>query len=201
MLLPDPEGPTSAVEVPGAESKDTSLRTGTPSWYSNETSRNSTWPTIAGSGSLAASSWSSGVSSRISRIRSRPANASVIWLPIETTWMMGPTSSPRYSVKEKNEPSVIRCAMTSCEPTHMIATPTAPRRSVENAETAAKPVIVFATLRKRRWTPCEKTSASRRSARYAFTTRMPEIDSVSRPDTSALIFERSRKSGRSVRIA
>ena len=42
---------------------------------------------------------------------------------------------------------------------------TASREGVENAVTAEKPVIVFATLRKRRWTPLEKTSASRRSAR------------------------------------
>lgn len=83
----------------------------------------------------------------------------------------------------------------------MIETPTAPRSSVEKAVTAAKPVIVFATLRKRRCTPFEKMIASRRSALYALTTRIPEKDSVSRPETAALILERSRKSGRSVRKA
>ena len=92
----------------------------------------------------------------------------------------------------------MRPARMSFAPIHMIATPTIPRSSVEKAATAEKPVIVFATLRKSRWTPFENTSASRRSARYALTTRTPEKDSVSRPETSALIFDRSRKSGRSV---
>ena len=68
-------------------------------------------------------------------------------------------------MNDTNEPIVMRCASISCAPTHMIATPTTPRSRVENADTAEKPVIVFATLRKRRWAPCVKTSASRRSAR------------------------------------
>jgi hypothetical protein len=95
VLLPAPEGPTSAVEVPARASNDTFRRTATPFSYSKETSSNSTSPTMRGSGSSAASSSPSRFSSRISRMRSRPAKASVIWLPIETIWMTGPTSIPR----------------------------------------------------------------------------------------------------------
>ena len=117
--------------------------------YSKETSRNSTRAVERRRAARArASPASSASSSRSSRIRSRPAKASVTWLPIETIWIDGPTRSPRYSVNETNEPTVIRPASISWAPTHMIDTPTTPSSSVENAETAEKPVIVFATLRK-----------------------------------------------------
>ena len=198
MLLPEPDGPTRAVEVPGRAMKEIPCSTGAPGLYSKVTSRNSTSPRIGGRSARASSPESSAISLRISRILSRPAKASVIWLPIETIWTTGPTSIARSAVNWKRAPIVIRPARTSLDPTQRIETEIAPKRIVEKAVTAEKPVIVFATLRKRRWTPLEKTSASRRSARYAFTTRIPEKDSVSRPDTSALILERSRKSGRSV---
>ena len=68
-------------------------------------------------------------------------------------------------MNETNEPIVMRPASISCAPTHMMATPTTPSRRVEKPATAEKPVMVFATLRKRAWTPREKMSASRRSAR------------------------------------
>ncbi len=84
---------------------------------------------------------------------------------METIWITGPTRSPRYRVNETNDPTVILPASISWAPTHMMETPTTPRRSVESAETAEKPVIVWATLRKRRCAPRVKTKASRRSAR------------------------------------
>ena len=68
-------------------------------------------------------------------------------------------------MNETNEPTVMRPASISWAPTHMIETPTTPSSSVEKAATAEKPVIVFATLLKSRWTPLVKTRASRRSAR------------------------------------
>ena len=150
VLLPAPEGPTSAVTVPGEAANEMPRSTGTSFSYSKETSSNSTRPSSRARGSRAASPASSESSSRSSRMRSSPANASVTWLPIDTIWMTGPTSRPRYSVNDTNEPIVIRWASISCAPTHMIATPTMPSSSVENAETAEKPVIVRATLRKSR---------------------------------------------------
>ena len=62
-------------------------------------------------------------------------------------------------------------------------------------------MIVCATLRKSLFTPRVNISRSRRSDTYTFTTRMPPIDSASRPVTSALITLRSRKSGRNLRKA
>ena len=165
MLLPAPDGPTSAVTAPGAAANAISFRTGTPFSYSKDTSRNSTAPSMRESGSRLRSPASSASSPRSSRMRSRPAKASVTWLPIETIWITGPTSSPRYSVNDTNEPIVMRPASISCAPTHMMATPTTPSRKVEKAATAEKPVMVLATLRKRACTPREKMSASRRSAR------------------------------------
>ena len=95
MLLPEPDEPTSAVDVPGGATKEMPWSTGTPGSYSNVTSRNSTRPSIGGRRSRSASPASSVSSLRISRMRSRPAKASVIWLPIETIWTTGPTSRPR----------------------------------------------------------------------------------------------------------
>ena len=124
------------------------------------------------------------------------------WLPIETIWMTGPTSSPRYSVNDTNDPIVMRPDSISWAPTHMI----------DDADDAEQQRREGGHRRKARHrlrdvaeeavdAPARRRRASRRSARYALTTRIPEKDSVSRPDTSALIFERSRKSGRSVRKA
>ena len=62
---------------------------------------------------------------------------------------------------------------------------------------AETPVSDCATLRNSRCAPFAKTSSSRFSAVYALTMRTPPSDSPSRPVTSALIWPRSRKSGRS----
>ena len=95
MLLPEPDGPTSAVEVPGRAVNEIPLSTGCPELYSKRTSRNSISPSTSGMGSCATSPASSVTSLRISRMRSSPANASVIWLPMLTTCIIGPTSMPR----------------------------------------------------------------------------------------------------------
>ena len=93
--LPEPEEPTRAVTEPGSAVNDIPLSTGRSGWYSNQTSRNSTAPRISGSGSRSFSPASSGTSFQISRMRSRPANASVIWLPMLTIEIAGPTKRPR----------------------------------------------------------------------------------------------------------
>ncbi len=201
VLLPEPEGPTRAVEVPGLATNEMPLSTGFPVLYSKLTSRNSTCPSTAGSGWRAFSPSSSGTSLRISRMRSSPAKASVIWLPMLTICTTGPINMPRYMVNEKKPPTVMRPASTSLAPTPMMVTPMPPSSRVEAPVMAERPVMVLATLRYSRCAPLVKTRASRRSARYAFTTLTPENDSVRRPDSSALITERSRNSGRRVEKA
>ena len=73
-----------------------------------------------------------------------------------------------------------------------------PMTSVDTAVTAETPVTALATFLNRRCAPFANTSCSRFSTPYAFTMRMPPSVSVSRPVTSALIFPRSRKTGRSL---
>ena len=83
VLLPEPLEPTSAVVVPAGATSDTSWSTGTPASYSNETFSSRISPLTVASGSRVASSSSSVGIRRISRMRSSPANASVIWVPID----------------------------------------------------------------------------------------------------------------------
>ena len=56
VLLPLPLEPTSAVVVPAGAVKDTSLSTGVPASYSNDTWSNSTRPTTDGTDVFVASS-------------------------------------------------------------------------------------------------------------------------------------------------
>ena len=89
VLLPDPLDPTSAVVDPAGARNDTCLSTGTPGLYSNVTSSNTTSPCTSGSGARDSSSWSSVAILRISRMRSRPANASLNCVPIDASWITG----------------------------------------------------------------------------------------------------------------
>ena len=86
--------------------------------------------------------------------------------------------------------------MTSCAPTSITSAPTTPPSAVVEKLIIDIVVSDLITLSSNRCTPLVNTSCSRSSAWYPFTTRTPESDSVSRPLTSALIFERSRKIGR-----
>jgi hypothetical protein len=81
VLLPDPLDPTSAVVVPAGAVNETPRNTGCPSLYSNHTLSNATSPLRRSIDARCASSSTSVGMSRISRIRSRPANASVICVP------------------------------------------------------------------------------------------------------------------------
>ena len=94
-------------------------------------------------------------------------------------------------------PSVISPFRIAFPPTMIMITPMMPTMTVESAVVAETPVIDEVTLRNRRCTPSAKTICSRFSAVYALTTRMPPSACDSRPVTSALIFPRSRKMGRS----
>ena len=86
--------------------------------------------------------------------------------------------------------------ISALPPRTIIKAPMSPITNVEIEVTADTPVTVLATFRNRRCTPRAKTSSSRFSTPYAFTIRMPPRVSPSRPVTAALIFPRSRKTGR-----
>ena len=133
----------------------------------------------------------------ISRIRSRPANASVICVPIDEIWMTGAMTSPVKKMYWIRAPSLHAPLISARPPITIISAPISPMTSVETDVTADTPVTALATFRNSRCAPRAKTSCSRFSTPYAFTTRMPPSVSASRPVTSALIFPRSRKTGRS----
>ena len=82
--FPDPLDPTSAVTVPGFDSKLIPCSTGFPASYSNTTSSNTTSPLIVPSTVLRRGSESSSLSAMISVVRSSPASASVNCVPTET---------------------------------------------------------------------------------------------------------------------
>ena len=187
VLLPEPLEPTSAVVDPAGARNDTCFRTGVPAVYSKLTSSNSTSPRMSGIGASFASSSSSVAIRRISRMRSSPANASVICVPILASWMIGTvTSAVRVKYMTKS-PIVISPARIEAPPTSIIAIPIAPITTAENAPTADTPVSDFATFLNRRCAPFANTSSSRFSAVYTLTMRTPPSDSARRPVTSALI--------------
>ena len=164
VLLPEPLEPTSAVVVPAFARKVMSLSTGIPSRYSNQTCSNDTSPSVRASGWRVASSSSSVGVSKISRIRSRPAKASVICVPMLAICTTGNETRPTKKMYDTRSPSVISPRATARPPTVRISTPTAPMITVETAAIALVPVIVEATLRKSRCTPRVKTISSRFSA-------------------------------------
>ncbi len=129
-------------------------------------------------------------------MRSSPANASLSCVPIDASWMTGIVNIAVNERYLKRSPIVIDPLRIELPPISIIATPVAPMTMDENAVTADTPVNDCATLRNSRWAPFANTSSSRFSAVYALTMRTPPSDSASRPVTSALIWPRSRKSGR-----
>ena len=131
-------------------------------------------------------------------MRSRPANASVICVPIDAIETSGAATRPMKKMYIIRSPSVIFPAMMSRPPSQIMRMPMMPTMTVLPAVVAETPVIDCATLRNSRWAPLVKTISSRFSAVYDLTTRMPPSDSVKRPVTSALILPRSRNNGRSV---
>ncbi len=94
VLFPAPLEPTSAVVEPAGATNEMSRSTGTPSTYSKSTWRNSIAPSSSGTRAFEASSASSVAMSRISRMRSSPANASEICVPMEAIETSGAATSP-----------------------------------------------------------------------------------------------------------
>ena len=136
VLLPEPEEPTSAVVEPaGGVERDAACSTGTPGLYSNETSSKAMSPRTSGSGALVASSSSSVARRRISRMRSRPAKASVICVPIDEICTSGAAIRPVKKMYMTRSPSVIVPARIALPPTSIITTPSAPTTTVAKALT------------------------------------------------------------------
>ena len=94
VLFPAPLEPTSAVVDPGGDWNDTLRRTGTSGTYSNETSSKTISPRTSVRVARPASSASSRATSRSSRMRSSPANASVICVPIDAMPTSGAATMP-----------------------------------------------------------------------------------------------------------
>ncbi len=94
VLLPDPDEPTSAVTVPAGETNDTSSSTGLSASYAKSTCSNATSPRTVPSVAVRFGSASSRDSSSTSRVRSRPASASVSWVPMFTIWKIGAMRKP-----------------------------------------------------------------------------------------------------------
>ena len=107
---------------------------------------------------------SSGASRITSRVRSRPASASVSCVPIDTIWNIGATRNPSSSVYVKKPPSVSDPARICRAPTYITAAPTTPIRTVDASPITEVAVSVFMTFASSRATPPAKTSASRDSA-------------------------------------
>ena len=164
VLLPEPLDPTSAVVVPGAAWNVTFFSTGTPGLYSNHTSSNGMSPRIAPSDGLPSSASSSVCMFMISRMRSRPANASVICVPMLAIEIIGAASRPMKKMYITKSPSVMRPARMSLPPIQIITTPTTPMITVLPEVVAETPVIDCAMLRNSRCAPCVKTISSRFSA-------------------------------------
>ena len=122
----------------------------------------------------------------MSRMRSSPANASVICVPIDAIWITGSVTSPTRMTYRKRSPVVMRPARISraADDRHQHAD-RADDHASRTPSTADVPVIVLAMFRKSRCAPLVNTISSRFSAVYTFTTRAPPSACTSRPDTSA----------------
>ena len=165
VLLPEPLEPTSAVVVPAGARNETPLQhrdardVGEAHVVELDLAADR-----ARSAARLASSSSSVAIWRISRMRSSPAKASVICVPIDAIDTTGAATRPVKKMYITKSPSVIWPARIARPPTTIISTPMTPTMTVEAAATAETPIIDCATLRNSRWAPLANTSASRRSA-------------------------------------
>ena len=162
--LPEPEDPTRAVTLPGTDVKLTSSRTGFPGSYSKSTFSKLSSPFISGSIMVRSGSAYSSCSWNISRVRSSPATASVIWLPIFVICMTGAARKPINSVYWKNWPCVIWPDIISFPPMNMMTAPTLPITRVEARLMVDMAVSVFKTFCSSFSTPPLNTCCSRSSA-------------------------------------
>ncbi len=88
--LPEPEEPTRAVTVPGLRLEADAVEDGLAGLVGEgDVLEAICHRSIVGRSVTRVGSRSSSRSARISLVRSRPARASVSWVPIETSWTMG----------------------------------------------------------------------------------------------------------------
>ena len=164
VLLPDPLDPTRAVVEPAGARNEMLVSTGVPGLYSKPTCWNSTSPRSTGRAARSASSWSSVAIWRISRMRSKPANASVSCVPMLASCTTG-TVMRAVKVRYMTKSPIVICPWRmALPPTNIIEMPIAPSTNVENADTVETPVNDCATLRNKRCAPLANTSSSRFSA-------------------------------------
>ena len=97
-------------------------------------------------------------------MRSSPANASVICVPIEAISTSGRAIMPVNDTYMTSLPTVIVPARTARPPTSIMITPITPISTPESAVVPETAVIERATLRNSRCAPRANTSCSRRSA-------------------------------------
>ena len=97
-------------------------------------------------------------------MRSSPAKASEIWVPIDAIETSGAATSPVKKTYITNSPSVMVPARIARPPTTIISTPMMPTMSVDTADTVDTPTIDFAMFLNSLWAPFANTRASRRSA-------------------------------------
>ena len=88
----------------------------------------------------------------------------MICVPIEAIEIIGAATRPVKKMYMNRSPSVIVPATIARPPMVIMITPVTPMITVPMAVVAETPVIDWATLRNRRWTPLLKTISSRFSA-------------------------------------
>ncbi len=101
------------------------------------------------------SAWSvsSRACDRTSRIRSRPAKASVICVPILLIWINGATNRPVKTMNMKISPTVMVPARTARVPAMAMARPINPKRSDARLLTVDTPTMERTMLRSKRCAP------------------------------------------------
>jgi hypothetical protein len=164
VLLPEPLDPTSAVVDPAGARKSMPFSTSCPGLYSNETFSNAISPCTSAQGSRSSSPASSVATRRISRMRSSPAKASLICVPIEAICTTGATTSAMKIMYVKKSPNVISFARIAFPPTIMTTTPITPTIAVEIAVVIDTPDIERRMLSNKRSTLPLKTRSSCGSA-------------------------------------
>ena len=88
-------------------------------------------------------------------MRSRPASASVIWVPMPTTWNIGATRNARNAVNDIRSPRVSVPAKIWRAPTYITVAPTTPistvaERLISEMAVSEREHVVEQALRRRR---------------------------------------------------
>ena len=194
--FPEPELPTNAVTDPEGTWKLILFNTSFPSSYAKETLSKTSAPSIFSNSIVLFSSSSSADIFINSSVLSRPANASVNWLPILLICTIGAIIKPNKKVKDKNSPTVSSPVIILYPPIPIIPVVARPNKKVAALDIIAVAVKLFFTFWNNLSTPFSNVSFSCASALNAFITLTPDNVSVNLPFTSALITPLLLKIGR-----